>query len=170
MGMRPIIEPPGDGAKGAGDDAEGALMDRARAEQLYQEYQVGEHKDRAYVVSLSNALKATDNCEPMYKEFFGDFYEEAMTFITSMKTYVEEFRAGKLETHNIYESFRLSHMVKGAAATMGYKVISSLSGGLEHMFSDVRENKLTLTPQLVDLVEHTMQLIAQHLEELKKNP
>lgn len=145
-------------------------MDRVRAEQLFQAWQGGEYKDRAYVVSLSKAQTVTDNCEPMYKEFFGDFYEEAMTFITAMKTYVAEFRAGKFETNSVYESFRLSHMVKGAAATMGYKVISVMSGGLEHMFNDVRENKLTLTPPLIDLVDNTMALIAEHLEELKKNP
>jgi chemotaxis protein histidine kinase CheA len=145
-------------------------MDRTRAEELYKEYQGGEHKDRAYVVSLNTALTATDNCEPMYKEFFGDFYDEAVTFINAMKTYIAEFRAGKFDQTSVYESFRLSHMVKGASATMGYKVISALSGGLEHMFSDARENKLALTPPLIDLVEHTMGLIAQHLEELKKNP
>ena len=145
-------------------------MDRTRAEELYKHYQGGEYKDCAYVVSLNNALSAIDNCEPMYKEFFGDFYEEAVTFINAMHTYVAEFRKGQFETNSIYESFRLSHMVKGASATMGYKIISSLSGGLEHMFSDVRENKLTLTPVLVELVEDTMKLIANHLEELKKNP
>lgn len=145
-------------------------MDRARAEQLYQQWSGSEYKERPYVVSLSKALTATDNCEPMYKEFFGDFYEESMTFISAMKTYVAEFRAGKFDTNSVYESFRLSHMVKGAAATMGYKVISVMSGGLEHMFNDVRENKLTLTPPLIDLVEGTMALIGEHLEELKKNP
>lgn len=145
-------------------------MDRARAEQLYQQWSGSEYKERPYVVSLSKVLTATDNCEPMYKEFFGDFYEETMTFISAMKTYIAEFRAGKFETNSVYEAFRLSHMVKGAAATMGYKVISVMSGGLEHMFNDVRENKLTLTPPLIDLVENTMALIAEHLEELKKNP
>lgn len=145
-------------------------MDRARVEELYRQWNVGEHKDQAYVVSLNKSLTATDNCEPMYKEFFGDFYDEAMTFITSMKTYIAEFRAGKIETHNVYEAFRLSHMVKGAAATMGYKVISVLSGGLEQMFSDAREFKLKLTPELMDLVEQTMFHIDEHLAELKKNP
>lgn len=146
------------------------LMDRTRAEELYRQWQGGEHKDRAYVVSLSNALSATDNCDPMYKEFFGDFYDEAITFINSMKTYVVEFRKGQFDTNSVYESFRLSHMVKGASATMGYKVIASLSSGLEHMFSDAREGKLTITPEMVELVDHTMVLIAEHLEELKKNP
>ena len=145
-------------------------MDRTRAEELYRQWQGGAYKDRAYVVSLSNAQTATDNCEPMYKEFFGDFYDEALTFINAMKTYVAEYRAGKFEENSIYESFRLSHMVKGASATMGYKVISVLSGGLEHLFSDTREGKVTLTPELIELVDSTMLLISEHLEELKKNP
>ena len=144
-------------------------MDRTRAEELFKQWQGGEYKDRAYVVSLSNALEATDNCEPMYKEFFGDFYDEAMTFINAMKGYVDEYRAGKFDTNSIYESFRLSHMVKGAAATMGYKIISTMSGGLEHLFSDVKDQKLSLTPELIELVDSTMQLISQHLEEIKKS-
>ena len=145
-------------------------MDRVRAEELIREWQGGEFKDQAYVTSLSAALVATDNCEPMYKEFFGDFYDESMTFINSMKGFIAEFKSGKFEKNSIYESFRLSHMVKGASATMGYKVISALSGGLEHLFSDLREQKLTLTPAHVELVEKTMALIHEHLEELKKNP
>jgi chemotaxis protein histidine kinase CheA len=145
-------------------------MDRARAEELFLQWQGGQYKDQAYVVSLSNALKATDNCEPMYKEFFGDFYDESQTFINAMKGYIVEFRAGQFSDTSVYEAFRLAHMVKGAAATMGYKVISSLSGGLEHMFSDVKDKKLTMTAAHVDLVESTMALISQHLEELKANP
>lgn len=145
-------------------------MDRATAEELIREWQGGEFKDQAYVTSLSAALLATDNCDPMYKEFFGDFYEEAMTFIDAMKGFLAEFRSGTFDKNSIYESFRLSHMVKGASATMGYKVISALSGGLEHLFSDLRENKLTMTPAHVELVTKTMQLIHEHLEELKKNP
>lgn len=145
-------------------------MDRARAEELIREWQGGEFKDQAYVTSLSAALVATDNCEPLYKEFFGDFYDEAMTFINAMKSHIADFRSGTFEKGTVYESFRLAHMVKGASATMGYKVISALSGGLEHLFSDLREDKLTMTPAHVELVAKTMQLIHEHLEELKKNP
>jgi chemotaxis protein histidine kinase CheA len=145
-------------------------MDRVRAEELIRQWQGGEFKDQAYVTSLSAALIATDNCEPMYKEFFGDFYDEARTFINSMRGYIAEYRSGKFDKHSIYESFRLAHMVKGASATMGYKVISALSGGLEHLFSDLREQKMSMTPDHVELVEKTMALIEEHLEELKKNP
>lgn len=147
-----------------------APMDRARAEQLFQQWSGGEFAEAAYVVSLSKALQATDNCEPMYKEFFGDFYDEAQAFINAMKGYIAEYRAGTFHEQSVYESFRLAHMVKGASATMGYKIISSLSGGLEHLFSDVKDKKQTLTPAHIELVESTMALISQHLEELKANP
>jgi chemotaxis protein histidine kinase CheA len=144
-------------------------MDRARAEELYKRYQTGEHKDNAYVASLANALNAKDKCEPSYLEFFDVYYDEACMFVNRMSTYIAEFRQGVFTPESISESFRLSHLVKGASATMGYGIISTMSSGLESLFSEMKAGTRTLTPDLIDLVDETMRLIAEHLEELKQS-
>jgi chemotaxis protein histidine kinase CheA len=143
-------------------------LDRKKAESVYERWQGGPHKDRPWVASIGKALAATDQCEEMYKEFFSDFYDETVGFIDKMGGYLAEFRNGSPTETAIQESFRLSHMVKGASATMGYRVISALSGGLESLFADVKEGTLKLSPELTDLVDETVKLIAEHLEETKK--
>ncbi|MBI4862459.1 MAG: Hpt domain-containing protein [Candidatus Riflebacteria bacterium] len=143
-------------------------MDRTRAEELIKRLQGGPHKNHEFAAGVSGSLTAVDSCDPLYREFFGDFYDEATGFVNKMTSYVAEFRNGSFTNTTIAEAFRLSHMVKGASATMGYKVITSLASGLESLFGDVRDGKVTLSPDLLDHVAETMGLISGHLEELKK--
>jgi len=142
-------------------------MNRSKAETLVSSMKADQLTHPELLAGVAQAITATDGCDPMYKEFFGDFYDESSLFIRKMATFIGEFRGGVFSPDSIKEAFRLSHMIKGASATMGYRVISSMSGGIESLFADVKEGRRQLANSAIDQVESVMSLISEHLEELK---
>ncbi len=52
----------------------------------------------------------------------------------------------------INEIFRAAHSLKGMAGTMGYKTMQELTHKWEDVFSEVRNGKMKVTPNLVDVL------------------
>ncbi len=55
-------------------------------------------------------------------------------------------------TETINEIFRAAHSLKGMAGTMGYKIMQELTHKMEDVFSEVRNGKMTVTAELVDIL------------------
>ncbi len=55
-------------------------------------------------------------------------------------------------TETINEIFRAAHSLKGMAGTMGYKIMQELTHKMEDVFSEVRNGKMTVTAELVDVL------------------
>jgi len=143
-------------------------MNRAKVEELIGRMRAEQETSPELLASVTESLTVTDNVDPLYREFFGDFYDEAKGFTQKVSSYLAEFRGGVYNSVSISESFRLSHMVKGAAATMGYRLISTLAAGMESLFVDVKDGKRKLSSNIVDQLQTLLSLIEEHLEELKQ--
>ena len=52
----------------------------------------------------------------------------------------------------VNEVFRSAHTLKGMSATMGYEDIADLTHKMENVLDEIRNNKLHVTPELLDVV------------------
>ncbi len=78
------------------------------------------------------------------------FRSEAFELLTELESALLELE----ETHDsevINSVFRTMHTIKGAAAMFGYDDIAALTHELETVFDLVRNNKTTVTKELIDL-------------------
>ncbi|QGS69191.1 hypothetical protein CV093_15280 [Oceanobacillus sp. 143] len=60
------------------------------------------------------------------------------------------------------EIFRSAHTLKGMSATMGYEDIASLTHKMENVLDQIRNNKLTVTTEVIDIIF----LAIEYLEDM----
>ena len=73
--------------------------------------------------------------------------------------------AGAGESEPVSAIFRAVHTVKGMSATMGYTAIAALSHELESLLDRVRRGALAVTPQLMDLLFRSADMLETAVEE-----
>ncbi|AXI10046.1 chemotaxis protein CheA [Oceanobacillus zhaokaii] len=62
----------------------------------------------------------------------------------------------------VNEIFRSAHTLKGMSATMGYEDIASLTHKMENVLDQIRNNKLTVTTEVIDIIF----LAIEYLEDM----
>jgi two-component system chemotaxis sensor kinase CheA len=65
----------------------------------------------------------------------------------------------------LHEVFRAAHNMKGAARTAEFREIHNLAHGIESVFQQARESKLTLSPATCDVLYHAFDAIKALLED-----
>lgn len=66
----------------------------------------------------------------------------------------------------IQEIFRSAHTIKGSSAVMGYDKMTGLTHEIESLFDEVRQNRLEITPGLVDVLFEAMDTLTELKEEI----
>ncbi len=63
----------------------------------------------------------------------------------------------------INEIFRMAHNLKGLAYTMGYKRKHRLTRDIESIFGEVREGRMKVNPELLDILFQCLEALKEHL-------
>lgn len=66
----------------------------------------------------------------------------------------------------IQEIFRSAHTIKGSSAVMGYDKMTKLTHEIESLFDEIRQNRLEITPGLVDVLFEAMDALTELKEEI----
>ena len=66
----------------------------------------------------------------------------------------------------IQEIFRSAHTIKGSSAVMGYDKMTGLTHEIESLFDQIRQNRLQITPGLVDVLFEAMDTLTELKEEI----
>lgn len=66
----------------------------------------------------------------------------------------------------IQEIFRSAHTIKGSSAVMGYDKMTGLTHEIESLFDEIRQNRLEITPGLVDVLFEAMDALTELKEEI----
>ena len=66
----------------------------------------------------------------------------------------------------INEIFRAAHSLKGMAGTMGYKRMQRLTHDMEDVFSEIRNGKMNVTPELVDILFKGLDALESYLANI----
>ncbi len=69
--------------------------------------------------------------------------------------------------NTINEIFRAAHSLKGMAGTMGYKRMQKLTHNMENVFSEIRNGKMKVKSELVDVLFRGLDALESYLENIQ---
>ncbi len=98
-----------------------------------------------------------------YLEIFIDETKEHLQNLSQQLMVLEE-EPGNADTIN--EIFRAAHSLKGMAGTMGYKRMQSLTHIMENVLSEIRNGKMTVNAELVDVLFQCLDALEAYLESI----
>jgi two-component system chemotaxis sensor kinase CheA len=100
-----------------------------------------------------------------YKELFISEAEEMLGALNKALVELEK-RPG--DTELLHEVFRYAHTIKATAASEGETDISDLAHGVEDILSALREERINIKPELMDLLFSSCDILESLLEKIKK--
>lgn len=96
-----------------------------------------------------------------YLEIFIDETKEHLQSLNEQLLIIEQEPEN---TDTINEIFRAAHSLKGMAGTMGYKRMQKLTHQMENVFSEIRNGKMKVTPNLVDVLFQCLDALESYLD------
>lgn len=100
-----------------------------------------------------------------YLEIFIDETNEHLQDLSQHLMILEE-EPENADTIN--EIFRAAHSLKGMAGTMGYKRMQHLTHIMENVFSEIRNGKMTVTSDLVDILFDCLDALQAYLDNIQQ--
>ena len=85
-------------------------------------------------------------------QYLDVFIEEAKEHLQAINEHLLEFEKDTANLDLVNEIFRSAHTLKGMAATMGFEDLASLTHEMENVLDLIRNNKLQVTTEIVDLL------------------
>lgn len=92
------------------------------------------------------------------------FIEEARELLIELETVLLELEADPTDRELIARTFRALHTIKGSGAMFGFDAVAAFTHEVETVFDLVRENKLAVTKELIDLTLIAKDTIRKLLE------
>ncbi|MFH0869536.1 MAG: chemotaxis protein CheA [archaeon] len=100
-------------------------------------------------------------------EYKQAFLFEAKEHIDSLNESLMLLEKAPDDTETINKAFRSFHTLKGNAGAMGYVKYSELAHALEDLLSRIRDHKLSISKNIMDLLFEGCDLLEEGLEEIK---
>ncbi|HLS06499.1 MAG TPA: chemotaxis protein CheA [Bacillota bacterium] len=85
-------------------------------------------------------------------QYLDVFIDESMEHLETINEEVLELEKNPENEDIIEKIFRAAHTLKGMSATMGYQNLADLTHDLEEVFDAIRNDELTVTANLIDVV------------------
>ena len=100
-----------------------------------------------------------------YLEIFIDETKEHLQSLNEQLLIIEQEPENK---DTINEIFRAAHSLKGMAGTMGYKRMQKLTHQMENVFSEIRNDKMKVSPNLVDILFQCLDALESYLDNIQE--
>jgi two-component system chemotaxis sensor kinase CheA len=97
-----------------------------------------------------------------YKEAF---QEEAREVVTELESTLLELSTNPVDPELVGRAFRALHTIKGSGAMFGFDAISSFTHHVENAFDLVRNNRLAVSSDLINVTLEAVDQIKKMLEE-----
>ena len=94
------------------------------------------------------------------------FVEETKEHLQSLSENLLVLEKEPENKDTINEIFRAAHSLKGMAGTMGYKRMQSLTHNMENVFSEIRNDKMKVTSELVDTLFQCLDALEAYLDNI----
>lgn len=101
-----------------------------------------------------------------YLEIFIDETKEHLQNLNEQLLIIEKEPEN---TDTINEIFRAAHSLKGMAGTMGYKRMQNLTHNMENVFSEIRNDKMKVNSNLVDVLFRCLDALETYVENIRNN-
>ncbi|AIY89720.1 Signal transduction histidine kinase CheA [Geoglobus acetivorans] len=100
------------------------------------------------------------------EQFKEEFIQETREYIDAMNQQFIDLEKGDLQAVN--EIFRLAHTIKGMAGFMGYKRVEELCHKLENVMGAVRDGKIQITSDIVDVLLSAIDLLEVLVDKIEE--
>ncbi len=97
------------------------------------------------------------------------FYAEAQEHLEEAQSTLVELEYDPANKELLNTIFRNFHTIKGSSAFLGLKNVEETAHAVEDLLAIVRDGKLTLNKDLIDLVFHGMELLKNLLDTMQAN-
>lgn len=101
-------------------------------------------------------------------ELLAIFFEEAREQIDTLDQGLVQLERTPDDRELIHGIFRAAHTLKGSSGAMGLRVMADLTHAMEDVLDRVRESKLTVTSDVMDMLLHGLDLL-RSLEQALSN-
>lgn len=98
-----------------------------------------------------------------------EFIAEASEMLETVESAFIELERNPDDVRVIDKIFRLAHTIKGSALSVGFTRLGEFAHVVETLLVRVRERKLTMTPEISDLLLRSNDRLAQFVEALRKD-
>ena len=92
------------------------------------------------------------------------FIDETSEHIQSLNDCIMNLEQEPDNKDTINEIFRAAHSLKGMAGTMGFKRMQHLTHDMENVFSEVRNDKVKVNGEMIDVLFQIHDTIIQALD------
>jgi len=107
--------------------------------------------------SVSNAKNAD--------QFKQSFREEAREILVDLEAALLELNADRSDAELVGRVFRALHTIKGSGSMFGFEALAAFTHNLENAFDEVRNGRLEVSAELIDLTLASLDQIRDLLEE-----
>ncbi|MCM1495336.1 MAG: chemotaxis protein CheA [Bacteroides sp.] len=97
------------------------------------------------------------------------FIDETKEHLQSLNDQVLIMEQDPENIDTVNEIFRAAHSLKGMAGTMGFKRMQRLTHDLENVFSEIRNGKMSVTPDIVDIVFKCLDALESYLANIQES-
>jgi len=97
------------------------------------------------------------------------FIEETKEHLQSLNVHLLVLETEPENVETINEIFRAAHSLKGMAGTMGYKRMQRLTHDMENVFSEIRNGKMNVTADLVDVLFKGLDALEGYLTNIQQS-
>jgi two-component system chemotaxis sensor kinase CheA len=96
------------------------------------------------------------------------FIDETKEHLQSLNEQLLILETEPNNTDTINEIFRAAHSLKGMAGTMGFKRMQRLTHDMENVFSEIRNSKMNVTADLVDVLFKGLDALETYLSNIQE--
>ncbi len=96
------------------------------------------------------------------------FIDETSEHLQDLSQHLMVLEEEPENADTINEIFRAAHSLKGMAGTMGYKRMQHLTHIMENVFSEIRNGKMTVTSELVDILFDCLDALQAYLDNIQQ--
>lgn len=97
------------------------------------------------------------------------FIDETKEHLQSLNEQLLILEKEPENTETINEIFRAAHSLKGMAGTMGYKRMQRLTHDMENVFSEIRNGKMKVSANLVDVLFKGLDALENYLANIQNS-
>src|SRR5271166_353909 len=101
----------------------------------------------------------------MIDKFKQSFLEEAREIVVELEAALLALNESPGDKELIGRAFRALHTIKGSGAMFGFDELAAFTHNLENAFDEVRNGRLQVTPELINLSLGALDQIKGMLEE-----
>lgn len=95
------------------------------------------------------------------------FIDETKEHLQNLNDQLLTLESEPENENTINEIFRAAHSLKGMAGTMGYKRMQKLTHNMENVFSEIRNGKMKVQSELVDVLFRGLDALESYLENIQ---